>query len=122
MGADAQVARADQMSPTQLEHVDLLVVGSPTQGGRPTKPVQDFLEGLPEATVKGLKVASFDTRYAGRFVKVFGFAADRIAQSLVSKGGSLVSPPEPFIVMGKKGPVKDGELERASDWGRKIIG
>lgn len=120
IGPDAQVVKADQVDAAQLEHVDLLIVGSPTQGGRPTKPVQDFIASLPEAVSKGLKVASFDTRYAGRFVKVFGFAADRIAESLKKKGGVIVSPPEPFIVTGKKGPMKDGELERAASWARGI--
>jgi len=119
-GGDARVVRADQLDPTRLDPVDLLVVGSPTQGGRPTKPVQDFLAALPEATVKGTKFTSFDTRYSGRFVKVFGFAADRIAESLKAKGGVLTSPPEPFIVTGKKGPIKEGELERAARWGEEI--
>jgi len=120
IGADAQVVNADQVDSARLEHVDLLIVGSPTQGGRPTKPIQDFITSLPEAVGKGLKVASFDTRYAGRFVKVFGFAADKIAEGLKEKGGIIASPPEPFIVTGKKGPLKDGELERAASWARGI--
>ncbi len=120
IGADAQVVNANQVDTAQLEHIGLLIVGSPTQGGRATKPVQDFIASLPEAVAKGLKVASFDTRYAGRFVKVFGFAADRIAKGLKEKGGIIVSPPEPFIVTGKKGPMKDGELERAASWARGI--
>lgn len=120
IGTDAQVVRADGVDTARLEHIDLLIVGSPTQGGRPTKPVQNFIASLPEALTKGLRVATFDTRYAGRFVKVFGFAADRIAERLKEKGGTIVSPPEPFIVIGKKGPMKDGELERAASWARGI--
>lgn len=120
-GPDSRVVSAGQVNPTKLDPVDLLVVGSPTQGGRPTKPVQDFLTGLPEQTVKGMKVASFDTRYSGRFVKVFGFAADRIAEALTAKGCAPVSAPEAFFVTGKKGPLKDGELERATNWAKGII-
>jgi hypothetical protein len=67
-------------------------------------------------------VASFDTRYEGRFVKMFGFAAERIAETLKSKGAKLVSSPEPFYVTGKKGPLKQGESERAEAWAKKIIG
>jgi flavodoxin I len=120
IGADALVVKADQVETAQLENIDLLIVGSPTQGGRPTKPVQDFIASLPEAVAKGLKIASFDTRYASRFAKVFGFAANRIAERLKEKGGIIASPPEPFIVTGKKGPLKDGELERAGRWARGI--
>ena len=52
---------------------------------------------------------------------MFGFAADRISESLTSKGGALVSPPEAFIVEGKKGPLKEGELERASRWAHDVV-
>ncbi len=120
-GGDAKVVKADQIDPTRLDPVDLLVVGSPTQGGRPTRPVQDFLAGLPEAAIRGLKVASFDTRYSGRFVKVFGFAADRIAGNLTSKGGNLVLPPMAFLISSKKGPLKEGELERAASLARELV-
>ncbi len=118
---EARVARAGELNPAQLGLVDLLVVGSPTQGGRPTQPVQDFLAGIPATAIKGVRVAAFDTRYAGRFVRVFGYAADKIASSLETKGGTLVSPPEGFFVTGKKGPIKDGELERAVSWAREMV-
>lgn len=117
---DTPVTKADQTDPTVLGPFDLLVVGSPTRGGRATDAIQEFLAKLPEASVKGTKIASFDTRYAGKFVKIFGFAADRIAESLTSKGGIMVLPPEPFYVMGKKGPLKDGEIERATAWAKGL--
>jgi len=97
-----------------------MIVGAPTQGGRPTQPVQNFLAGIPDGVVRRIKVAAFDTRYAGRFVKMFGFAADRIAESLKTKGATLVSPLGAFFVTGKKGPLKNGELERAARWAREI--
>jgi len=122
VGPDAKAVKADLADPTQMGPVDLLVVGSPTQGGRPTKPVQEFLDRLPEATVKGMKFASFDTRYSGRFVKVFGFAADRIAGALSAKGGQPASPPQAFLVGGKKGPLKEGELQRAAEWIKGVVG
>jgi flavodoxin len=31
-----------------LESVDLLIIGSPTQGGRATLAIQNFLDGIPE--------------------------------------------------------------------------
>jgi flavodoxin len=120
-GSAAEVVRASQVDPERLAAVDLLVVGAPTQGGRPTKPVQDLIAGLPEAAVKGKKFASFDTRYSGRFVKVFGFAADRIAEVLSTKGGQIVSTPQAFFVSGKKGPLKEGELERAANWAKDLV-
>jgi hypothetical protein len=39
---------------------------------------------------------------------------------LASKGGLQVLPPEGFYVLGQKGPLKEGELDRALEWGKRI--
>jgi len=120
IGGEARVSRVRDVDASNLEPADVLVIGSPTLGGRPSQPIQDLLRDLPESLVKGAKVAAFDTRYTGKFVKMFGFAADRIAEHLTSKGALLALPPEAFYVTGKKGPLKDGELERAAVWARRM--
>lgn len=117
---DAKVLRANEVSPSDLEGLNLLIVGSPTQAGRPLSAVQDFLKNVDESVIKGTKVAAFDTRFSTRMVKVFGYAAGKIAESLKSKGGNLIALPEPFFVKGAKGPLKEGELERAAAWAREI--
>ena len=33
----------------------------------------------------------------------------------------LVVPPEGFFIKDKEGPLKDGELERATAWGAQIM-
>lgn len=119
--AGARVARADQIDEEALGQATVLVVGSPTHGGRPTEPVKNLLDRIPGGAAKGLKVASFDTRVPGRFPKIFGYAADRIAADLTAKGAVMVLPPEPFYVKGRNGPLKDGELEHAAEWARKLI-
>lgn len=108
--------RADEASASDMEGVDLLIVGSPTQAGRPTKAIQGFLNGFSGP----VSVAAFDTRMAMKWAKVFGYAAGRIAKALQGKGGTLVAPPEAFIVEGKEGPLKDGETQRAADWARTV--
>jgi len=35
-------------------------------------------------------------------------------------GFTLVRRPEPFLVEDTKGPLIDGEVERASEWGREL--
>lgn len=54
-------------------------------------------------------------------MKVGGYAAGRIAETLKKKGGNLVMPPEGFFVKGKEGPLKEGELERTANWGEVIV-
>ena len=55
-------------------------------------------------------------------VKVFGYAAKPISDALQKKGGSPAADPEGFIVLDTEGPMKEGEVERASEWARALIG
>ncbi len=121
IAGDVKIVRASDADIADVNAVDLLIVGSPTYGGKGTQPVLDFLAKVPEGGIKGKKVAAFDTRLTGRFVKVLGFAAEKIAESLKAKGGDLASTSEGFFVKGKKGPLTDGELERAANWAKGII-
>jgi len=122
VAGEAKVVRAGDVSPSELESVDLLVVGSPTQGGRPTTATRDLLNKVSESAVTGVNVAAFDTRVTARWAAIFGYAAGRIAKRLKRKGGTLVASPEGFFVEGTKGSLKEGELERAAAWARRIAG
>ncbi len=127
--AAAGVFRVADAGLEKLSGVELLMVGSPTRAFRPTEAIKKFLSGLPHNHLRGVKVAAFDTRAAVEdidskilhfMVGIFGYAAKPIADGLVKKGGELVLPPEGFIVQAIEGPLKDGELERAADWARRI--
>lgn len=125
---ETRLIRVSEANVSDLESVKLLVVGSPTQGGMPTKALQYFLNKLPANILKDVKVAAFDTRFSEKdqsfalrlLMKVIQYAAPRIAVSLKNKGGKLVAEPEGFIVDDKEGPLRQDELERASGWVRKI--
>ena len=117
---EVKVLRIGEVNPSELEAIDLLIVGSPTQGGRPTQAIQDFLNKTAESAIKGIKVAAFDTRFTSRWARIFGFAAGRITRVLKGKGGDLIASPEGFFVTGTEGPLKEGELERAASWARGI--
>ena len=120
VGDEVTVVRAGEVDPSDLERLDLLIAGAPTYGGRPTQPMQDFLSRLATQTVEGLGIAAFDTRLAAKWVSVFGYAAPRIADELEEQGGTLVGSPAGFFVRGTKGPLKEGEVERAAKWAKQI--
>jgi flavodoxin I len=117
-----QVLRVGDVNPADLSGFDLLVVGSPTNGGRPTEETQRLLEAPP--ALEGVNVAAFDTRTDSIWNRIFrfGYAAPRIAQSLERNGGHLVAPPEGFVVLGIQGPLREGELERAAGWAKAMAG
>ena len=114
------MVRVGEVNSSELKTIDLLIVGSPTQGGKPTPTIQDFLEKISESAIKGINVAAFDTRFSTRWVGVFGYAAGKIASNLKGKGGSLVASPEGFFVKGTEGPLKEGELEHAASWAKEV--
>ena len=128
---DVETLRVSAVKPEQLAGLKLLIAGSPTRQFRPTTAMTSFLKGIPGNGLKGVKVATFDTRITQSkieatpvlafFVRIFGYAAKPMAKILQKKGGELVGLPEGFFVEGTEGPLKEGELERAADWARQII-
>jgi flavodoxin len=120
LNSEARVTRGGGVRPADLEGVDLLVVGSPTHGGRATEAIQGLLDRLEGSPLAGTRVAAFDTRLAAKWVAVFGYAAPKIARALEEAEGTLVAPGEGFVVKGREGPLKDGELERAADWAKEL--
>lgn len=120
IGGEVKVVKVGEANVDELSSYDLLVVGSPTQGGRHTVATKAFLDKIAGGALKGKSVAVFDTRMKTVMVKLFGYAAGRIADELKDKGGNLIAPAEPFYVKSSKGPLLDGELERAIAWGKTI--
>ncbi|MGA2821222.1 MAG: flavodoxin domain-containing protein [Anaerolineales bacterium] len=127
---DVAVIRVSDVKPEQLSGLELLIVGSPTRGFRPTEAIADFLKRIPTHGIKGVQVAAFDTRLSTSdikssalrlLVKTGGYAAKPIADRLKKRGGEVIIPPEGFLVRGEKGPLKEGELERAAAWAKRIM-
>ena len=74
-------------------------------------------------------MAAFDTRLLMTGIKGLlfkkiidkgGYAAPIISEKLQSKGGTLAKPDEGFFVKGEEGPLVNGELERAEEWGKTL--
>lgn len=124
-----ETLRASEVDAKRFEGLDLLVVGSPTRGWRPTETVTHLLKAVGAGGLAGTKAAAFDTRIAAedapsgfvRFIlRVGSYAAPPIARRLAKCGASLVEPPEGFYVRQTEGPLKEGELDRAARWAERI--
>ena len=133
-----EVSRADYNT---LKGVDLLVVGGPTHIWSMSRPlsrraaaeevkketldrkpilgnlgVREWLDQLPNT--KEMAAATYDTRMPKKGFIPTSIASRRIASKLKKHGYRLVAKPEGFIVVDMKGPLLEGELERATEWGR----
>ena len=109
--------------------LNLLVVGSPTRAFSASPETKAWLKALAPNSLRGVKVAAFDTRADMKdvnsrtltaFVRLFGYAAEPIAKSLTKCAGTLIIPAEGFFIVDKEGPLKDGELARATAWAQQI--
>ncbi|MFF4615523.1 flavodoxin family protein [Nonomuraea jabiensis] len=123
----------DQVRP----EVGLLVVGGPTHAfsmsrastrqsaaQQATQPLISTGNGVREwlATLRtssaALGSAAFDTRVAKP--RMPGSAARGIAKRLRRLGIGAVAPAQSFYVTGGQGPLVEGELERARQWGENL--
>jgi flavodoxin len=128
----------------RLQEHDLLVVGGPThihgmatsssrqtavealhedgdahwvEPGATEQPgLRAWLRDLPEAP--GVRAAAFDTRL-DRSPWLTGAASRGIAKRLRHRGYDVVDT-ESFLVEDSEGPLADGELGRAREWGRAL--
>jgi flavodoxin len=111
----AQAMRVGQARTAELQGVDMLILGSPTQGWRATPAMLAFVQSIGADRLRELGVACFDTRFQKpRWLT--GSAAVAMEKALQAKGASLVAPPESYFVQKSEGPLNSGELERAARW------
>jgi flavodoxin I len=118
---ELKLTHVNQAKSEYLDNIDLLIIGSPTQGGKATQNMLDFVDNLVVPRLKSFKLAVFDTRLTSKKVGIFGFAAKKIAENLKNKGVDFIISPEGFYVKNAKGPLADGELEKAELWGKKLF-
>lgn len=123
------VVKVDAVKPEMLEGLDFLIVGSPTRAFSPTPASKAFIRKLSLNQLNGVKVTAFDTRLPInektpgilRFLAgIFGYADKPLLNELKKKGGVQVVPTEGFMVTDSEGPLAEGELERATEWGKAI--
>jgi hypothetical protein len=136
--ADA-VAAAE--APSELgPDVALLVVGGPNHAFGMPRPstresavkqygadipdtgtgLREWLDGV-RATGRGIPAAAFDTRGSGHAVLTKMDHAARTEEKLLDAlGADVVAPAEHFFVADTRGPLVEGEEDRARRWGRTL--
>jgi flavodoxin len=127
-----EVSAAPQTPPADVE---LVVVGGPTHAHGMSRPqsreaaakdgpiasrgigVREWIEGT--AFPEGVRVAAFDTRI-GKAQWITGSAARSMTKLLRRHGFTGDVPTESFLVDHTLGPLRDGELRRAREWGAQL--
>lgn len=129
LAGNAVVKKVDEVVLEDLRDLNLLLVGSPTRGFKPTEGIMTFLKGLPAGDLKGLSAAAFDTRIPldsinnailRNLVKMGGYA-DRIIEKQLKQKGATILPSAGFLVSASEGPLVLGEVKRAVDWIKELV-
>ena len=138
IGPDATALPTGAATGPVLEGVDLLVVGAPVLGFRlgtdemlqeiatsernaPSPPdlsqpsMRSWLDALPAGHAA---FAAFET---GLWWSPGG-ATGTISKKLAAAGYRAAGRPTRFVVKGRYGPLRDGEIERAMRWGAELTG
>lgn len=132
LGPGAEALSTGVATPEALRGADLVVAGAPILGFRlPTEAMREnasreatppdlshpsmrsWLAQLPHGD--GLS-AAFETRISWSP----GSAAAAIDKELQAAGYARLAPPAKFVVKGKYGPLREGEIERARAWGADL--
>lgn len=136
IGPEAAALSTAEASAHLLAGVDLIVAGAPllgfslptetmlkgiaaNQAKDPTPPdlshpaMRTWLEGVPRGSGRA---AAFETRIWWSP----GSAAKAILRLLEGAGYRAAAKPQKFIVQGKYGPLREGELARAKQWGAEL--
>jgi len=101
----------------ELHAGDLLVVGSPINGWRPTARITEALSSLGADQLRGVRAAAFDTRL---HIFIHGDAAKKISASLQEHGAEIIAPPHAFYVQKSEGPLDAGESANAAEWAASL--
>jgi len=134
IGEGAEALSTSEATAERVAGADLIVAGAPLLGfSLPTEQMREsirsqpqrrqpdlsspsmrsWLEALPAASGRG---AAFETRI--RWSP--GSAVKTILAGLEKAGYGTGGTADRFIVTGRYGPLKDGELERARSWGEML--
>jgi hypothetical protein len=140
-GVDAVVVDVASAPGELPEDLHLLVIGAPTHAfslSRPGTRTDAVRQGAPaERAVTGLRewlstllvrdprhspvTAVFDTRVS-KVRPLPTAAAPRACRRARRRGLTVLTRPEACLVSDVKGPLADGELERAAAWGCGLAG
>lgn len=93
--------------------------GHPLEAGADGPGLREWLSELPKAAPgRPPAAAAFDTRLHWFFS---GSAARIVHRRLRRLGYRMVAPAESFFVDAMEGPLPSGEVQRAREWGARLV-
>ena len=99
---------------------NFLVLGSPTKFGTMSFAIKSFLGKVKNEEWMNKPFAAFDTENPENIERKEDSAAEKIAEKLGEKQMNQLLPVLKAVVLGWKGPLQEGEIERAKEYARRL--
>ena len=136
LGEGAVAVHTNEATPEVAAGADLIVGGAPLLGfSLPTEAMRESIRTGRDAAATPADFSNRSMRSwladlaegsgacAGFETAIWwspGSSARAIDTGLTAKGRTSAAKPRRFLVTGRTGPLKDGELERARAWGSEL--
>ena len=117
-GTEPMLSEIKTVDPNTVPNFDAIVIGGPNHLGGPTGGVKNFIDKIGKFSQADQKFAVFDTCLSGGFE----IATKKMEQRMHEKAPAMkaVVPGLSIKVDGMKGPIAEGELPKAEEFGAKI--
>jgi menaquinone-dependent protoporphyrinogen IX oxidase len=99
---------------------NFLVLGSPTKFGTMSFAIRFFFGKVKSEEWINKPFAAFDTENPENMEKKGWSAAEKIAERLRNKKMNQLLPVLRALVLGQKGPLKEGEIDRTKNYAKEI--
>ena len=114
---ETTVNDVEEVNLKNIDTFDAILIGTPNHMGSPSRTITNFIDELGKLKLKPKKAAVFDTHMAQDYR-----AVEKMEKRIHEKAPALklISPGLNIQVNGMTGPITEGELPKATEFGRKI--
>lgn len=124
-GIEADLFYVKKVKKLSAKDYHFLVLGSPTKFGTMSFTVKGFLGKVRSQEWANKPFAAFDTENPenieqSRIQNKNWSAAEKIAEKLKEKQMNQLLPVLKAVVLGWKGPLQEGEIERTKEYAREL--
>jgi len=124
-GMEADLFHVKNVKKLSAKDYNFLVLGSPTKFGTMSFAIRFFLGKVKSEEWMNKPFAAFDTENPenierARIENKEWSAAEKISEKLRDKKMNQLLPVLKAVVLGQKGPLKEGEIDRTKDYARQL--
>ena len=117
-GIETEVNDVKEVDLKRIQDADAILIGAPNHMGSPSRTIMKFIGNLTKHKLRAKGFAVFDTYMGKDFEKAVKKMEKKTTEKIPAL--KLMTPGLSIRVDDMKGPITEGELPKATDFGKKI--